>query len=94
MKLSLRRRARSRTEPPTEPIFVQAPAENWRPVTEMPEVGMLIQLRAPTIGARTLRARYQNGFRGTHWLLALTFEDNSTVVRWIDVRHLTGWRYL
>lgn len=93
MKLSLRRRIRPRAEPPTEPFAVQSAAP-WRPLTEAPEVGMLIQLRAPTIGRRTLRARYQQDFRGTHWLLALTFEDNTTATRWVDVRHLTGWRYL
>lgn len=90
----LRRRARVRVEPPTEPIFAQSPGENWRSLAEAPEVGMLIQLRAPALGHQTLRARYQQGFRGTHWLLALTFEDNTTVSRWVDVRHLTGWRYL
>lgn len=90
----LRRRPRARVEPPTEPIFVQAPGENWRPVTETPDVGMLIQMRAPVLGHRTLRARFQQGFRGTHWLLAITFDDNSTAVRWVDLRHLTGWRYL
>jgi hypothetical protein len=93
MKLGLRRRQRGRTEPPTAPILVQSAAP-WRSLSEAPEVGMLIQLRAPTLGHRTLRARYQQGFRSTHWLLALTFEDNTSATRWVDVRHLTGWRYL
>lgn len=88
-----RRLASARVEPPTEPIRVQS-AASWRPVTEVPEVGMLIQLRAPTLGRRTLRARYQQGFRGTHWLLTITSENNTTASRWVELRHLTGWRYL
>jgi hypothetical protein len=94
VRLSLRRRPRSRVEPLTEPIFAQAPGENWRPLAETPDVGMLIQVKAPTMGRRTLRARLQQTFRGTHWLLAIEWEDGSTAVKWIDLCHLSGWRYL
>lgn len=88
-----RRRARARTEPLTDPFPVQSAAP-WRPLTEAPDVGMLIEVTGPPFRSQFIRARYQQGFRGTHWLLALTYEDNSTAVRWVDLRHLDGWRYL
>jgi hypothetical protein len=89
----LRRRARARTEPPTEPLPVQSAAP-WHSPEETPETGMLIQLTGPPFRSQLIRARLQQTHRGTHWLLALTFEDNSTASRWVDLRHLDGWRYL
>lgn len=89
-----RRIVRERVEPPTVPTPVQRAAEGWRPVTEMPDVGMLIELTGPPFRSQVIRARYQQGFRGTHWLLFLIYDDNSSAMRWVDLRHLDGWRYL
>lgn len=89
----LRRRVRARVEPLTDPFPVQSAAP-WRPVDELPDVGMLIEVTGPPFRSQFIRARFQQGFRGTHWLLALTFEDNSSAVRWVDLCHLDGWRYL
>lgn len=86
-------RIRLPADPPTDPFPVQSSAP-WRPVDELPDVGVLIEVTGPPFRSQFIRARYQQGFRGTHWLLALTYEDNSTAVRWVDLRHLDGWRYL
>lgn len=93
MRLRLRRRPRARTEPLTVP-FPARSAARWRTVDELPDVGMLIQVTGPPFRSQLIRARFQQGHQGTHWLLALIFEDNSTAVRWVDLNHLDGWRYL
>ena len=92
MKL-FRRLPLARVEPPTAPIPV-ASAAAWRPVDEAPEIGMLIEVTGPPFRSQFIRSRFQKQFRGTHWLLLLIYEDNSSATRWVDLRHLDGWRYL
>lgn len=91
--MSLFRRARARVEPPTDPFPVRSAAP-WRPVDVLPDVGMLIEVTGPPFRSRFIRARLQQGHRGAHWLLMLIYEDNSSAVRWVDLCHLDGWRYL
>jgi len=87
------RRALARVEPPTAPIPVLS-AASWHPIDMLPDVGMLIEITGPPLRSQFIRARFQQGFRGTHWLLLLIYEDNSSATRWVDLRHLDGWRYL
>lgn len=92
-----RRLALARVRLPVDPLTDPFPAQSaapWRPVDELPEVGMLIQVTGPPFRNQLMRARFQQGFRGTHWLLFLIFEDGSTASRWVDLAHLDGWRYL
>jgi hypothetical protein len=89
----LRRRARARIEPPTEPFPVRSAAP-WHSPEDTPETGMLIQVTGPSMRSQLIRARLQQTHRGTHWLLVLTYDDNSSAVRWVDLNHIDGWRYL